>query len=104
MGKTTSCFTIMLSWSSCGVGGPLEIDLVFATTGDIITVDPSIDLTKGATPYKWTVDVHRLQIPTISKATPKTLHPSSTLETSQFPRERPPVSTNRPPLRSEEHT
>ncbi len=55
MGKITSCSTIMLSWSSGGVDGLLEIDLVSATTGDIITVQSGIDLTKGTTSYKWTV-------------------------------------------------
>lgn len=57
MGKITSCSTIMLSWSSGGVDGPLEIDLVSATTGDIITVESGVDLTKGTTSYKWTVAV-----------------------------------------------
>jgi hypothetical protein len=56
MGKITSCSTIMLSWSSGGVDGPLEIDLVSATTGDVMTVQAGIDLTKGITSYKWTVD------------------------------------------------
>jgi hypothetical protein len=55
MGKITTCSTIMLSWSSGGVSGPLEIDLVSCTTGDIITIDSDIDLSKGATSYKWTV-------------------------------------------------
>src|SRR5271170_7443001 len=55
MGKITECSTIMLSWSSAGINGPLEIDLVSATTGDIITVDTNIDLSTGATSYKWTV-------------------------------------------------
>ena len=45
----------MLSWSSGGVNGPLEIDLVSASTGDIITIQSGIDLTKGTTSYKWTV-------------------------------------------------
>jgi hypothetical protein len=56
MGKIVSCSTIMLSWSSGGITGPLEIDLVSATTGDMTTIDPSIDLSNGTTSYKWTVD------------------------------------------------
>jgi hypothetical protein len=55
MGKITTCSTVMLSWTSGGVSGPLEIDLVSCTTGDIITIDSAIDLSKGATSYKWTV-------------------------------------------------
>jgi hypothetical protein len=55
MGKITECSTIMLSWSSAGINGPLEIDLVSATTGDIITVNSNIDLSGGAMSYKWTV-------------------------------------------------
>jgi hypothetical protein len=55
MGKITSCSTIMLSWSCGGVDGPLEIDLVSATTGDVMTVQTGIDPTK-VTSYKWTVD------------------------------------------------
>jgi hypothetical protein len=55
MGKITTCSTIMLSWTSGGITGPLEIDLVSATTGDMITINSSIDLSKGATSYKWTV-------------------------------------------------
>ena len=45
----------MLSWSSGGVNGPLEIDLVSATSGNIIVVDTSIDLSSGSTTYKWIV-------------------------------------------------
>src|SRR5271170_6673925 len=56
MGKITSCSTIMLSWSSAGINGPLEIDLVSATTGDVITINSTIDLSGGATSYKWVVD------------------------------------------------
>jgi hypothetical protein len=56
MGKIASCSTIMLSWSSGGIDGPLEIDLVSATTGDMTTIDPTIDLSNGTTSYKWTVD------------------------------------------------
>src|ERR1700737_358567 len=55
MGKIASCSTIMLSWSSGGVNGPLEIDLVSATSGNIIVVDTSIDLSSGSTTYKWIV-------------------------------------------------
>ena len=54
MGKITECSTIMLSWSSAGINGPLEIDLVSATTGDIITVDTNIDPSTTQS-YKWTV-------------------------------------------------
>jgi hypothetical protein len=54
MGKITECSTIMLSWSSAGIKGPLEIDLVSATTGDIITVDSNIDPSTTQS-YKWTV-------------------------------------------------
>lgn len=56
MGKITSCSTIMLSWTSGGVDGPLEIDLVSASTGDIITVQSGINPSK-TTSYKWTVAV-----------------------------------------------
>ena len=55
MGKITTCSTIMLSWSSGGVSGPLEIDLVSATSGDVTTID-SIDIT-NQTSYKWLVAV-----------------------------------------------
>lgn len=45
----------MLSWSSGGITGDLEIDLVSATTGDMTVVNASIDLGSGVTSYKWTV-------------------------------------------------
>jgi hypothetical protein len=65
MGKITTCSTIMLSWSSGGITGDLEIDLVSATTGDMTVVNASIDLGSGITSYKWTVaaepDVYYLE-------------------------------------------
>jgi len=56
MGKITTCSTIMISWSSGGVSGPFEIDVVSATSGDVITIDSNIDLT-NQTSYKWLVAV-----------------------------------------------
>jgi len=54
-GKVTTWSTIMLSWSSGGITGPLEIVLVSATTGGITTIASSIDLGTGISSYKWIV-------------------------------------------------
>jgi hypothetical protein len=56
MGKITTCSTIVLSWTSGGVSGPLELDLVSATSGDVVTIDSGIYL-GNQTSYKWLVDV-----------------------------------------------
>jgi hypothetical protein len=57
MGKIATCSTIILSWSSSGITGPLEIDVVSATTGDVTTVTSSVDLGSSVTSYKWIVAV-----------------------------------------------
>jgi len=54
MGKITECSTIELTWTSSGINGPLEIDLVSATTGDVTTITTDID-PATTTSYKWTV-------------------------------------------------
>lgn len=56
MGKITTCSTIVLSWTSGNLNGPLELDLVSATSGDVTVIDSSINIS-NSTSYKWLVNV-----------------------------------------------